>query len=209
MPLPLNAETTIAKNALDDDGVFLLFLEVTLNDGTKLYFVRNTEDVTWNGQTWQALAIIHSEIEFDVNGKLPEINLSISNVSRVIQNYVESDPDYGSGWKVKLFIVHTDALANNVADITLDLTVLSVEANELTVTFTLGVANPTKIIVPKRKCIPDYCQAVFKDSATGCTYTGAATSCGKSLKDCETLFGRTNDLPFLAFPSMPAAVLRV
>ena len=207
--LPISAEAALAKNSLTDTGVFLFFIEITTNDGTILHFVRNNEDITWRGETWTALAVVDTTIEQDAKGTLTEISLTLSNVSRIIQNYVENDIEgHGSGWQVTLYIVYSENLDNDTPEVEMNFRVIKVTANELTITFTLGAPNPTKIGVPLRRVLPNHCQAVFKNSVTGCTYTGSDTTCDKTIFDCYAKFSGATELPFVGFPSMPAAVLR-
>jgi len=207
--LPLSAEATLAKNALTDDGAFLLFLKVETNAGDVLHFVRNNENVTWQNIEWTALAIVDTTIEQDAKGTLPEISLSLSNISRIIQNYVEEDIEgHGSGWRVTLYFVYSKNLDSPTPEIEMTFVVTKVVATEMVVTFTLGAQNPTKIGVPTRKVLPNHCQAIFKRPDTGCTYSGADTVCDKTIFDCQRKFAGAKVVPFIGFPSMPAAVLK-
>jgi len=54
MPLTLAAAIALAKNRLSDDGAWLVLLDIVLDESTVLYLVRNTEDITWGGQTYTA-----------------------------------------------------------------------------------------------------------------------------------------------------------
>ena len=53
---------------------------------------------------------------------------------------------------------------------------------------------------PKRQCIANICQWVYK--STECSYTGALTSCSKTLDACKAHFGATAELPFGSFPGI-------
>lgn len=55
MSLILSAAIAQAKNQLNDPGAWLVLLEINtpaLEDPLRL--VRNTEDITWDGETWTA-----------------------------------------------------------------------------------------------------------------------------------------------------------
>jgi lambda family phage minor tail protein L len=69
---------------------------------------------------------------------------------------------------------------------------------------------------PKRQCIANICQWVYR--STECGYTGsnyfdandnsvatlAADVCGKRLTSCKLRFGATSELPYGSFPGIGA-----
>ena len=58
------------------------------------------------------------------------------------------------------------------------------------------------VSAPKRQCIANICQWVYK--STECGYTGALPTCLKTLTDCKAHFGSTAELPFGSFPGIGA-----
>lgn len=66
--LSLSAIAKSEKNKMSTDGVFVLLLElrIPMDDVDPIYVCRNTEDITWNGKTWQAFP-------FEI-GKVQKIN---------------------------------------------------------------------------------------------------------------------------------------
>jgi len=58
------------------------------------------------------------------------------------------------------------------------------------------------ISAPKRKCVANICQWVYK--STECGYSGGLPTCLKTLTDCKAHFGATAELPFGSFPGIGA-----
>jgi phage-related protein len=56
------------------------------------------------------------------------------------------------------------------------------------------------VSAPKRKCIANICQWIYK--STECGYTGGLPSCLKTLDDCTNHFGVNQPLPFGSFPGI-------
>jgi len=211
----MNLDAIIAKNSLDDGGLwaFLLKLE-SPKLGITIHLTRNTDDITWNGVTYTAASFNIGDYKEGIKGQLPSLSLTVSNVDRVVQSYVEQDPDFGSNWNVDLYVLYLPAPVNLTTTRTEELHYhflsISVECNETTAVFRLGMENPLKQLSPKNKLIPNYCQATFKVAETGCPYTGTATTCEKTLAACKAYFPNT-DVPFGGFPAIPtgAGVFKV
>ena len=69
-------------------------------------------------------------------------------------------------------------------------------------------------MLPKRQCVSNICQWVYRSSE--CSYTGtnffdindqsvasaAQDACGKRLSSCKARFGQHNALPYGSFPSL-------
>jgi len=158
------------KNSLTDTGSWLLLIDLFNQDeSVHISICSNTEDVTWNSTDYIAFPFDIDDVPETSHGQLPTIGLKVSNVQRIVQGYVENDPDYGSGWKVELRVVHTSNIESSTPEIALEFTSLSVGADESFVTFQLGMPNPIRMQFPRRKFLPNACQHTFKDS--GCGYT--------------------------------------
>ncbi len=200
-----------AKNSLHTNGIWFILLSLyspKLN--LHIYLVSNTSDVVWKGTRYQAFPMKIGEFKEGIKGKLPSLSLQVSNVQRIIQGYVEQDPDFGSGWDVTLDVIFEPTPESNgdvVTDVDSELSMsfvsTGVSCDESWVNITLGVENPLREQMPHRKLSPSNCQATFKDAVSGCPYVGTDSTCTKTLSDCETKFGEGNDIPFLGFPGIP------
>jgi phage-related protein len=58
------------------------------------------------------------------------------------------------------------------------------------------------IRAPKRQCIANICQWVYK--STECGYSGGLPTCLKTLTDCKAHFGALAELPFGSYPGVGA-----
>lgn len=200
--LDLSTVAKSVKNKLDDGGVWLVLLSVKNKDLTVQFdIVANTNDVTWNGKEFTAFPFSMDEVQESTKGSLPSFQLSVCNVERVVQSYIEGDVSHGSGWDVDLMVVHSSNLANNNPEVIYSFKTLSVTADENNVVFTVGMQNPLRQQFPRRRMMTNFCQNTFK--ARGCTYAGADTICGKTISDCRLKFPNSDRLPILVFSGIP------
>ena len=200
--LDLSTVAKSVKNKLDDGGVWLVLLSVKNKDLTVQFDIAaNTNDVTWNGKEFTAFPFSMDEVQESTKGSLPSFQLSVCNVERVVQSYIEGDVSHGSGWDVDLMVVHSSNLANNNPEVIYSFKTLSVTADENNVVFTVGMQNPLRQQFPRRRMMTNFCQNTFK--ARGCTYAGADTICGKTISDCRLKFPNSDRLPILVFSGIP------
>ncbi len=198
----LSAVAKSVKNKLDDGGVWLVLLSVKNKDNSINFdIVANTDDVTWNSKTFTAFPFKMEDVVESTKGALPSFTLSVCNVERVVQGYIEADETHGSGWDIDLNIVHSSNLASNTPEIQYSFKTINVSADENNVTFTVGMQNPLKQQFPRRKMMTNYCQNTFK--TRGCTYSGSDNTCGKTLSDCRAKFFGSDRLPILVFSGIP------
>lgn len=200
--LDLSTVAKSVKNKLDDGGTWLVLLSVKNKDLTVQFdIVANTNDVTWNGKEFTAFPFSMDEVQESTKGSLPSFQLSVCNVERVVQSYIEGDISHGSGWDVDLMVVHSSNLANNNPEVIYSFKTLSVTADENNVVFTVGMQNPLRQQFPRRRMMTNFCQNTFK--ARGCTYIGSDTTCGKTIADCRLKFPSSDRLPILVFSGIP------
>lgn len=204
--LDLSLVAKSVKNSLHDVGSWLVLLSVKNQDDSIVFdIVANTDDVAWNGKTFTAFPFSMQEITESTKGSLPTFTLSVSNVERVIQSYIESDITHGSGWTVDMMVVHSSNLSQTSPEVQFSFTTLSVIADETNVTFTIGMQNPIRQQFPRRKMMTNYCQHTFKQG--GCTYAGADESCGKTLANCRAKFVGQKRIPALLFAGIPTGAI--
>lgn len=182
------AEKNKRNNA---DSVFLYCIEVVM-PGTDepARVVLNTENITWRGVEWVAGQFGIEGLDTKSSGEVPQTTISISNVNRVFERYVQQWDTYckNNGYapvEVTLFEVNSADLANPepCAEHTFVLKAPSTDAN--TAEFVLSASNPNNRRAPFNIIRKDWCSYRFKDAR--CGYTGAATSCGRHLSNCRAL----------------------
>jgi phage-related protein len=197
--MTLATELAVRKNTLEDDGGWLLLLEVTIPQlpGEVLRFARNNENVTWNGDLYQRFSFEVDNLTWTSEGKLPEISIRVANPAGVVEQKVaEAEGGYGS--TVSLHVVHSEHLASASA-MTLSFELINCIIDDDWVTFKLGTERPFMRRYPIHTMALNTCRwKVFKGPE--CRYVGAETTCNRTLARCIEL---GMEFRFGAFPGMP------
>lgn len=203
MPLDLPPAIIRAANTMGQTEPWLALLDIYLPGGERLSLVNNNEDVTFGGVLYSAFAFNYEQQKQSSKGELPTVTISVSNVSRVIQAYLEQY-DGGVGSEVILTIINHGHLTEDYAELTTTMTVLGAKANAQWVTFTLGAANPLNKRFPNWQYISLHCRFRFK--GPHCAYAGGATTCAHTLDDCQA---RWNSRRFGGHPGLDGRGIRV
>lgn len=195
IPAALIAE----KNKLFQTGVCIDLLEVQLSEaGETLRMTSNNENVTWDGYTWQTWPFEPADVEETGESELPTFDIKISNVTRVIQGYVEDAANGLEGDTVIYRAVHSEHLDLDPY-ITQTFEILQVHCGTIWVTFRLGAENFYMQRFPGHIFKRDVCRyGQFKDDS--CLYTGEATECNRSLATCISL---GNEVRYGGQPGLP------
>lgn len=186
------------KNKQENSPIFLYTLYDYDGNGNNLYFAEWHENVVFDGIDYTKFPIRHDFVGENTQGEIDQITISLANVSRLIQAYLE---DYDlRGKKVSIKIVwsnHLDDADNYTEDIYYIDTYTADEQNVvLTLTSKFDVLETE---LPSRMFLRNFCTWKFK--STECGYTGGAASCNKTLTTCRNL---QNNLRFGGFPSIPS-----
>lgn len=204
----LPANLVLDKNILYDDQPWLFLLQVTIpsDPAVTVYLVRNTEDITFQGQLYQKFPFeIDIPMKETSKGELPSITLRVSNVDRMMQGYLELY-DGLIGQSVKLLIVKADRLAEDYSELTLDFLVNACYSDVEWVTFTLGAPNPLVKRFPLYKYFSSVCCWKSQFKGIECKYAGVATTCRGTLDDCRS---KNNSVNFGGFVGLEKHGLRV
>lgn len=184
--LSLSAVAKSEKNKLDTDGVFVLLLELNLpmKDVDPIRVCRNTEDITWNGHTWQAFPFELGKVSEDKSGSIPSFEIRIDNTSQALTYYVEASNGANNG-EVVFYIVNTKALTETTAEVEEHYRITKLTVTEQWVTATVGTSYNPHSRRPEGKYVKNSCR--YKEFAgPECGYTGTAhTSCNRTLSDCR------------------------
>jgi len=171
--------------------------------GGYLRFAEWDTDIIFDGITYQKFPITYDTITENNQGQIDAIKVRISNVTRLIQSYLE---DYDlRGKKVMLRLVLKDRLAYPDEKLDFYYFIDSYTANQDVVEFTL--LPKTDVLsagLPARVYSRNYCGWKFKESE--CGYAGAATECNKTKQRCKEL---VNFPRFGGFPSIPSRRIAV
>jgi lambda family phage minor tail protein L len=198
MPIDTHDDFKEQKNKSTNSPIYLYTL-YEYDGSNNLYLAEWSEDITFDSQVYTSFPITHDDIGENSQNQTDEISITVGNVSRLIQSYLE---DYEGliGIKVKITIVWLDKLDNPDSKVEWTYYVDSVRANESDVSFTLRPkVNALSITLPARTYSRNYCQWKFKSDE--CGYSGSETTCNRTKQRCKAL---GNYSRFGGFPSIPS-----
>lgn len=180
LTLPLALRT--AKNQLVGTAPWLLLLDVTLPDASHIRLARNTDDVTFDGQTYTAFAFELGELRNGGDGRIAGVSLRVANPQRALQPYLEAHAGL-VGCAVQLMVVHAGNLAADHSELTLDWDVIAATSDADWINFTLGAVNPMRRRFPLFVALPASCPWVFRGAE--CAYSGLETLCARTIDACR------------------------
>ncbi len=199
----LPANLIIEKNKIASTSPWIVLLEIKVSDTEILRICNNTEDITFQSNTYYAMPFDISATQSNAKGEIPTVTLQVSNVSRMLQPYIEQYAG-GVGMQVKLIVVNASYLSENYSELEMVFDILATEADANWVYFTLGTPNPLRRRFPQYRYIAEHCQWNFKSAE--CGYTGAATECKRTFEWCR-LLGNTKK--FGGYKGLSGGYLRI
>ncbi len=177
------AEAITEKNKLTS-GPWLILLDLYFDAGT-LYYVLNTDNVTYNGIEYTRFPFeIDLGVETD-SGEIPTITVKVYDLSGLVQGYLEL-MDGGHGRQVVIHRVHGDLLDKDFSglDIYTEIQKVEFDDNPGCATIALGMPNPLNQRYPQYRYMAEHCKWQFKE--VECGYSGAG-SCRRIWDDCNLL----------------------
>lgn len=202
MPRTIPPVLTVEKNRLATENPWLMLLDISLSDGeTEFYLVANTENIEFQGRTYTAVAIDVALPEESTQGRLPTLSLKVSNVSRVLQKYMES-LNGAVGSTVLMHFVNAGYLAEDYSDLDMEWTLLSASCKGDWITFTLGGANPLNRRCPLYRYIALHCK--WQPNSAECGLTGI--TCARTLDACRA---HGNSRRFGGYPGLAQGGVRL
>ena len=174
-------------------------------------------EVVWAGNAYLRFPVEANGFEYSGNGQLPRPKMRVSNILGTITALLLSLPDGLEGAKVtriRTLARYIDGAnfpggtnpygtPDSAAEFPREVYYVDRKVAETrdVVEFELASAfDLAGVRAPKRQCIANICQWVYK--STECSYTGALTSCSKTLDACKAHFGATAELPFGSYPGI-------
>lgn len=203
--LSLPSDLIAEKNKLYSTGSFIELIEIQSTTlGSTIYLANNNEDTTWNGRTWQRFRFESGEFSESDEGETQAVRINVSNISRIVQGYVEQTSNGLIGDIIVYRLIHKDHPTSDAA-IENTFTILDCQCNDMWVTFTLGMQNFYLQRFPAHVFSRKICRyEVFKNTA--CGYSGASTSCNRTFETCISL---SNSSRFGGQPAIPGGVFDV
>ena len=199
----LPANLILEKNKLATTSAWLLLVEITLPSATVIRLARNNENVTFQSNTYTAFPFDIDSTKSSGQGEIPQVQLRVSNVTRLLQAYVEQY-NGGVGFTVKITVVNSALLAENYAELQMTFDVLACQSDSQWITFTLGAPNPLRRRYPLYRAIANHCNWTYKGRE--CNYTGARATCKRTLADCQA---HSNSARFGGRPGLSSPGIRL
>lgn len=203
MPKTISIASAIESHRIASEVPYLCLLDVEVvnrDTGTvveTLRFVRNPEDVTFNGNTY-------SKAMFDISfkqeaGKFAEVTLSMNDYTQTLQARMEQ---YGGGIgsNVTFYVVASSNLASGQADTVEYFKIVGATSSDYRQEFSLGAENALTQPFPRRRQTKDFCQWRYKSAQ--CGYSGGMATCDLTLQGANGCAAHSNTVNFGAFPGL-------
>ena len=144
-------------------------------------FVSEVKIIAATSNTWVAFPFDLDEIGESSKGEIPRFEVRVGNVSRVMQNYMETEGNEGGiGSDIQLNVVNTDFLFEPNAEVELNFEVIGASCDEMWARFTVGAPNPYNNRYPRNRILKNFCRYdIFKGDR--CQYAGAETTCDRTI----------------------------
>jgi len=197
MPLDTNLSFRQESRKRETQPIFLYTVYDYKGTGENLYYAGYDTNVTFDGIEYLKFPISHSDITENVKGEIDNVKVQISNISRLIEAYLQNYDLRGKKASIKMvwanklddpdcyieFSNHIDSYTSNVSDVVFNL---------------LSKFDILNVTIPGMVYLREYCQWLFRGEE--CSYAGAETSCNKTWQRCKEL---ENSKRFIGFRSIP------
>jgi phage-related protein len=198
--LTLSAGAIAHKNSLSDDSCWLALLEVQI-PGTTLYLANNNENITWNGQVWQAFPFDVDPLRENSGTEIPIATIRVSNVTREVLAYVEQS-NGAIDFPVILRIVNSEVLGGTAPELQLEYVCKQIKYDTTWVSFTLAGSQHITRRTPERRFMKDFCPYAYGliECGVSAATLAAFSTCKKTLAQCRE---RGNSKRFGGEPGIP------
>jgi len=200
MPVILSSTAIAEKNKLNTDSVFLVCLRIVIpgiSDPIRL--VSNSENITWQhpsdkqSETYAAFPFDIDELSDGSSGEVPTVTVKVSNVTRVMDQYIQYYDEYvkANGYSpatVSISVVNSKVIAADPAaepELEHLFSLKQPKSNPEWATFVLSASNPYQRRFPQNRILRNHCRYRFKGADGLCGYTGALTTCDHTLLQCR------------------------
>lgn len=186
MPNTLSLMQTIHKNRIEQFGAYILLLEIKIDANITIRLAHNNEDITWNGELWQAFPFQISEItNEDAKGELPQFSFKVAAITGDIPRYIEV-ANGAPGAEAILRLVHSEDLSNTTPILEYFLSVKNISVNKMWVDIKVGPDMVLSQRRPYRRFLKNHCPYRYGDVECGVSDATKTTypTCPRTLADC-------------------------
>lgn len=192
-----NATFISEKNKQENQPVRIYEIYDYDGEDSNLYFAEWDSDITFDSQVYTKFPITIEAIGENGKGEIDTVRLTVENVSRTIQGYLETYDLRGK--KVSIKTVWANQLADANAYIEDVYYIDSYTADQMNVVFDLtSKLDVLNVQLPLGTYSRTHCRWKFKSDE--CGYSGGESSCNRTLQRCREL---SNQSRFGGFPSIP------
>ncbi len=189
------------KNKPSNQPIYLYTIE-DYNGSVDLCLAEWDTDIIYDGVTYSKFPIKHDEIPENSGGVIDTLRVTVANVNRVIQAYLESYDLRGK--KVTITLVWADQIADVDANIKFIYYIDNYTATQDTVEFTLSSKyDIIDLTLPRGVYNRNYCR--WKYHSDECGKVGGPSTCDKRKATCKDTM--SNIARFGGFPSVPTGRL--
>jgi lambda family phage minor tail protein L len=193
MPLDTNDALKKKLRERQKKPIFLYTIYDYLGTGIDKHFAAYSQDVTFDGIKYDKFPITHDQITENTKGEIDSTKIQISNISRLIEYYLQNYDLRGK--KVSIKLVDADLLDDPDAYIEFSNYIDSYTSNVKDVVFTLmSKYDILNLMLPSILWLRDYCQWEFASPAIRalgrgeeCGYANSETECNRTWQRCQEL----------------------
>jgi phage-related protein len=179
---------------LNRDSSTLALMEIPEHS---IYLARNTEDITWNGNTYTAFWFEFEAIESSSSGSVPELELQASNVTGNLEKEIIAHDNFSDSSCVISF-VNSKHLSETTPIAQVTFQIVKPVLYGVVAGLSLSVKNPLLLAWPSWHYHGSICQyRKFKGAL--CGYSGDSAECNRTLQAC---IDRANQKRFGAQPGL-------
>lgn len=178
-------------------------LAFTLPYGRTFRMANNTENVTYDGDTYLARAFEPEVVQLTKDARMPSFALRLSAVSGELDKDLVRDGGL-EGQTVTAILVNTTDLAADYSELTTTWDIRGHSVTAETIEFEIGGPNLYRYLFPFRRYMPNLCEVTFKGAL--CGYAGPEQICNYTLSRCRQL---GNAARFGGTPGLSPQSLRV
>lgn len=177
--------------------------------GTNLYIAGYKEDITYNSILYKAYGVSHDAVTENASAEIDSVRFQMTNVSRLIQAYLESYSWLGKKVSIKRIWLNQLDDPNAYFEDLFYIDRYSADRKAATFILTSKV-DIMKLLLPRCRYMRNACR--FRYKGKGC-WTGSSSpwsepsgwinsdTCNHTLQDCEA---HGNKGRFGGFPSIPS-----
>ena len=186
MPLTFSTEGILKKNALTDNGAWLLLVSVEYESETPVRAVYNNEQIIWptvDGNIYYPVDFKLDAVIQSTEGGVPSTKLSFLDIERRLIPIL-NDNNGAVGADVYVYLVHSSNLDEATPEMEEHFNVMSTSiGGGYIIQFELGSENLANRRIPQDRILKDHCRyKEFKGDL--CGYTGVGETCNHTFANC-------------------------